>query len=302
MLIVLWLLSFLFFTFFYLTIFYLSNRAKWNMQNRISTFIIRRPLSNVPEKGGREKVRSSFLNYIRRYFIEKMSRHQLVVLDRKLQEAGNPFGMKAVDFRILQITTSVTLFILSVFILFSTTNEFRKTIFLSLCFSLLGFLYFSFYIGGKRKTRMIEIEKSMPDFFDLVTISIEAGMGLDGALVRVCRQMNSPLSSEFLLTLEDMRLGKSRRQAFVDLRDRIPSEFFKSIMNSIIQADQWGIGMSKVLKAQTERIRENQRQRVKEQAAKAPVKMLFPMILFIFPMLFIVLLGPVVITLLTTWL
>ena len=96
-----------------------------------------------------------------------------------------------------------------------------------------------------------------------------------------------------------MKLGKSRREAFSDLRYRVPSDQFQSIMSSLIQADQLGIGMAKILKQLTVRIREHQRELAREQAMKAPIKMMFPMVLFIFPSLFIVLLGPLVIYLIT---
>ena len=112
-------------------------------------------------------------------------------------------------------------------------------------------------------------------------------------------KLKGPLSDEFTLTLEDMKLGKSRREAFYDLRKRVPSDSFQSVINALIQADQLGIGMAKVLGNLTTRIREQQREAAREQAMKAPVKMLFPMIIFIFPSLFIVILGPMAIKLIT---
>ena len=96
-----------------------------------------------------------------------------------------------------------------------------------------------------------------------------------------------------------MKLGKSRREAFYDLRKRVPSDSFQSIITSLIQADQLGIGMAKVLGNLTVRVREQRRETAREQAMKAPVKMLFPMVFFIFPSLFIVILGPLVIQLVT---
>ena len=140
----------------------------------------------------------------------------------------------------------------------------------------------------------------MPDFFDIVNLSIEAGMGLDAALLKVCKQTKGPLSDEFLQTLEDMSLGKSRREAFSDLRERVPVHQFQSIITSLIQADMLGVGMAKVIRSLTDRIREQRTQFAREKAMKAPVKMVFPMLLFIFPAMFIVMLGPLVIYLIQT--
>lgn len=163
----------------------------------------------------------------------------------------------------------------------------------------LGFRYPMFYLAKKRTLRIKEINKQMPDFFDMVNLLLEAGVGLDSAISNVCQKKKGPLSEEFQQALEDMKLGKSRREAFYELRKRVPSDMFQSVIMAIIQADQLGIGMAKVLKNLTIRIREQRREARREQAMKAPIKMLFPMVFFIFPAIFIVILGPLVITILT---
>lgn len=216
-------------------------------------------------------------------------------LEKKLRDAGISYNWSAVDFRFLQLAIAGILFFVS-FLLFGKMSDEKGTLlFLSLSLGALGYYYPIFYLGTKKKKRMAQIEKSLADFFDMVNLSIEAGMGLDAAISRVCKTKKGPLSEEFERALEEMRLGKSRREAFINLRNRVPMDTFHSIMTSMIQADQLGIGMSKVLRTLTERIREHQRQLAREKAMKAPVKMMFPMIFFIFPSLFIVLLGPLII-------
>ncbi|HHY74332.1 MAG TPA: type II secretion system F family protein [Bacillus bacterium] len=126
-------------------------------------------------------------------------------------------------------------------------DEKGKVIVLSAFSAVFTYSYLQYYLSAKIKQRVQQIEKTMPDFFDMLNVSIEAGLGLDGALKKVCNQIESPLSSEFLYALEDMKLGKSRKEAFVEITNRVPSEFLKSVLNSIIQADQMGMGMSKVL-------------------------------------------------------
>ncbi|WP_318506920.1 type II secretion system F family protein [Bacillus sp. T3] len=249
----------------------------------------------------KERLIVPLISYMRGVVNKQMGKQKQAVLEKKLHEAGTPFGLKPVDFQLLQIAMASITFI--AFLLLSSIGgkETLKGVMFALIAGLFALVYPSMYLTAKKKKRIKTIEREMPDFFDMVNVSIEAGMGLDGALKRVCTQIHGPLAAEFKLALEDMKLGKSRKNAFEELRDRIPSEFFKSVINSIIQADQMGIGMTKVLRAQTERMREQKKQAVKEQAMKAPVKMLIPMVLFIFPTLFIILLGPVVINLITKW-
>ncbi len=215
-----------------------------------------------------------------------------------MKEAGNPFK-SAVEFRLFQFVLSIGLSLPIILLVVPFSDDRKMAWLLGLTVALLGFRYPMFYLGKKKTARIKEINKAMPDFFDTVNLLLEAGMGLDAAIAQVCQNTKGPLSDEFKRTLEDMKLGKSRREAFYKLRKRIPSDSFQSIITSLIQADQLGIGMAKVLGNLTIRIREQRREAAREQAMKAPVKMLFPMVFFIFPSLFIVILGPMVIQLVT---
>lgn len=236
---------------------------------------------------------------IRKLAEGRLPNQKISQIEKKLQSAGYPLGLTASDFYILQFLLPVAVFLLYILLFASATEEKGQVIIFAVVSSGFVYYYTHYYLTAKSRQRTQLIDKALPDFFDLLNVSIEAGMGLDGALKKVCTQMDSPLSREFLSALEDMKLGKSRKEAFIELRERVPSEFFKSVMTSIIQADQMGLGMSNVLRTQSKRIREKQRVQAKEQAMKAPVKMLLPMVFFIFPTLFIVLLGPVVINLIT---
>jgi tight adherence protein C len=229
----------------------------------------------------------------------QMSTHSTSNLEIKLREAGRPFQLSPVDFRLIQLLLGLGISLSMMFFLSSSPFSF-KNISLAIFAGCIGAIYPNAYLKRMKKERIKKIEKSMPDFFDTVTLALEAGMGLDAALAKVCRKVEGPLSEEMLLTIEDMKLGNSRRQAFSNLRERIASDLFQSVITQIIQADQLGIGIVKVLRAQTNRIREQRMQLAREQAMKAPVKMLIPMVLFIFPTLFIVLLGPLVITVVTS--
>ncbi|WP_252502115.1 type II secretion system F family protein [Sporosarcina sp. Marseille-Q4943] len=218
-------------------------------------------------------------------------------LEERLREAGYPMGLTPTDFRLLQFLVGATVFLCHILVFMQFINVISLLIFSTLM-SILYMYCMSFYISTLIKKRRLAIQKMMPDFFDMVNLSIEAGMGLDASIVKICRQMKGPLSDEFLQTMRDMELGKSRREAFADLRSRVPVHQFQSVITSLIQADILGVGMAKALRSLTQRIREQRTQMAREQAMKAPVKMVFPMLLFIFPAMFIVMLGPLVIYLL----
>ncbi|WP_102348656.1 type II secretion system F family protein [Bacillus sp. Marseille-P3661] len=305
----LWLMSFLFFTsigyLFLLQLF----KNKMIMYRRLAPLLTNNNEQNMQEQ--KESIQNKTLYErlirpmvlkIRHFTVGKLPKQRMEQIDKKLQAAGYPFGLSAGDFVLLQYALPLVMFSLFIAMFLPTSDEKLKVVVLSGISALFTYVYTNYYLTAKSKVRIKMIEKAMPDFFDMLNVSIEAGMGLDGALKKVCGQMNTPLSAEFLSALEDMKLGKSRRQAFIELRERVPSDFFRSVMNSIIQADQMGIGMSKVLRTQTTRIREKQRFAAKEKAMKAPVKMLIPMVLFIFPTLFIVLIGPVIVNLVTQFL
>lgn len=229
---------------------------------------------------------------------QKVSKEERKKIDMLLRDAGYPFK-SASDFRLLQFVLSISLSVPFVlFILPAAENKISVWI-IVIIMAILGFRLPVFQLGKKKTLRVKEINKAMADFFDTVTLLLEAGMGLDLAIAEVAQKTKSPLADEFLQTLEDMKLGKSRREAFYELRKRIPSNSFQSVITSLIQADQLGIGMAKALGSLTERVREQRREAAREQAMKAPVKMLFPMVFFIFPSLFIVILGPLVIQLIT---
>lgn len=229
---------------------------------------------------------------------KRVSMEERKKLDILLRDSGYPFK-SAIDFRLFQLVLSAGMSLPIFLFLLPISENKMLTWVMILTMAFLGFRLPVFYLGKKKTARIKTINLTMPDFFDTVNLLLEAGMGLDLALSEVAQKIKGPLADEFLQTLEDMKLGKSRREAFYELRKRVPSDSFQSIITSLIQADQLGIGMAKVLGNLTVRVREQRREAAREQAMKAPVKMLFPMVFFIFPALFIVILGPLVITLVT---
>ena len=156
----------------------------------------------------------------------------------------------------------------------------------------IGFLLPEFWLGGKIKARQKIILKMIPDTLDLLTISVRAGLGFDAALAKVVEKLPGPLTDEFRRALAEVRVGKARRDALRDMIPRTNVAPLSAFIGAIIQAETLGVSISKVLQVQSDQLRIERRQRAEEMAAKAPIKMLFPLVGCIFPSLFIVILGP----------
>jgi tight adherence protein C len=161
----------------------------------------------------------------------------------------------------------------------------------------LCFIAPDYYLGLKTRRRREDINISLPDILDLLTVSVEAGLGFDSAVAKISEKMRGPLVDELKVFLHEMRMGESRAGALKSLSDRIELPSMVSFTRSIIQADQLGISLARVLRVQAHDLRNKRQMAAEEKAMKAPIKMLFPTVLFIFPAMFIVILGPAVMTL-----
>jgi tight adherence protein C len=161
--------------------------------------------------------------------------------------------------------------------------------------ALFGYTVPEFWLGRRVKKRQKAILLMIPDALDLLTISVRAGLGFDAALGKVVEKLQGPLSDEFRRALAEVRVGKARREALRDIVPRTEVVPLTNFIGAIIQAEQLGVSISKVLQVQSEQLRIERRQRAEEMAAKAPIKMLFPLVGCIFPSLFIVILGPAII-------
>ena len=165
-----------------------------------------------------------------------------------------------------------------------------------LALGLLGALAPALYTRHHRQERVEAIEKELPDVLDVLAISVEAGVGLEGAMQAVTERFTSPLSDELGHTLSEMELGLSRREALHNLRTRTEIPDLNGFILALLQADALGMPMARVLQTQAEEMRRRRRGKVREAAAKLPVKLLFPLVIFILPALFVVILGPAVIS------
>jgi tight adherence protein C len=220
--------------------------------------------------------------------------------EKRLALAGNPGDLRVADWMGIKAVGAVIgggLFTL--LFVFPKLVEFLLPFPFSFLWILVGlYLGYSipeFWLGGRVKKRQKLILLQIPDALDLLTISVRAGLGFDGALGKVVEKLKGPLTEEFRRALAEIRVGKPRRDALRDIVPRTEVTALTNFIGAIIQAEQLGVSISKVLQVQSEQLRIERRQRAEEQAAKAPIKMLFPLVGCIFPSLFIVILGPAII-------
>jgi tight adherence protein C len=157
-----------------------------------------------------------------------------------------------------------------------------------------GFFAPETFLTMKIKSRREQIRSELPDALDLLAVSVEAGLGLDGAIAKLTEHMEGALVDEFALTLGEMRIGEARADALKKMAERVPAPELASFVRSVLQADQLGISLGRILRVQAADSRHRRQAAAEEKAMKAPIKMLFPTALFIFPAMFIVILGPAV--------
>src|SRR3954452_17560868 len=157
-----------------------------------------------------------------------------------------------------------------------------------------GFFAPETFLTLKIKQRRERIRSELPDALDLLAVSVEAGLGLDGAITKLTEHMEGALVDEFALTLGEMRIGESRPDALKKMAERVPAPELAAFVRSVLQADQLGISLGRILRVQAADSRLRRQATAEEKAMKAPIKMLFPTALFIFPAMFLVVLGPAV--------
>lgn len=218
----------------------------------------------------------------------------------RLEMAGNPMQMNPAFFLMLRFVFAV-LFGGILFLIFARTGgNWLQGLGISLLFLLIGFAFPSLWLSGRIKARQKAVFRAMPDALDLLTISVEAGLGFDAAMSKVHEKWINELALEFGRVIQEIRLGKLRRDALRDMADRLGVAEMSSFVAAVIQSEQLGVSMAKVLRIQSDQMRVRRRQMAEEEAHKAPIKMVFPIALLIFPSIMIILLGPAAMLLLTS--
>jgi tight adherence protein C len=230
-------------------------------------------------------------------FITRFTPQQTLEQTRhRLELAGNPNNWSAAEFWGLRVVATVVLGGL-IFLLMSLSGQpFGKRLLLGGAAAAIGFLYPQIWLNSRIRSRQAAILKALPDALDLLTICVEAGLGFDAAMQRVSEKWDDPLSQEFGRVIRDIGLGRARRDGLRDMADRMEVPDVTSFVAAIIQTEQLGVSIAKVLRIQSDQMRIKRRQRAEEKAHQAPIKMLFPLVFLIFPTIYIVLLGPAILT------
>jgi len=215
-------------------------------------------------------------------------------VESRLVRAGNPRNIKANDFLTSMGIRAAIVLGGSWLLLRFLRRPAPKAWLMSLTLAA-GAVYLQWFRLGRAATkRQKEVRRSLPDVMDLLVVSVEAGLAFDMALLRVVDKFKGAVSDEFQRVLKEVQLGKSRKDALKDMADRMGVPELAALVSAVIQAEQLGVGVAGVLRLQSDLIREKRQQFIEEQAMKAPVKMLFPLVFFIFPSIFVVILGPAV--------
>jgi tight adherence protein C len=224
------------------------------------------------------------------------SRDRVGRTEQRLAEAGYPYGLRTIDFMGLKVVAAITISGLS-FLLFGVAlgSAIASSLIFAVIAIAVGFFVPDYWLITRIKARQKAILLAIPDTLDLLTISVKAGLGFDAALGKVIEKTEGPLTDEFRRALAEVRIGKPRRDALKELVARTNVPALTNFIGAIVQAEQLGVAIANVLEVQSEQLRIERRQRAEEMAAKAPIKMLFPLVGCIFPSMFIVILGPALI-------
>ena len=215
-------------------------------------------------------------------------------LRQQMVLAGNPYNMQAAEFTGMRLMASLLLGAAALGLSFLGGADSSSLLLYTAVMAVIGFLLPVFWLGSRIKKRKKIILKTLPDAIDLMTISVEAGLAFDGAMQRVAEKWDNALSAEFARAISEMRVGKLKRDALREMVVRTGVNDLATFVASIIQADQLGVSISKVLRIQSEQMRVRRRQRAEEQAHKAPILMMIPLVFLIFPATYIIILGPAV--------
>lgn len=215
-------------------------------------------------------------------------------LRHRLEVAGRPFGWTVVSFLGLRLLSALLLAALVFFLLLFSDLTLVRRLLLTAAVGALGYFLPILWLNWYTRRRQSALVRALPDGLDMLNICVGAGLGFDAALTKVGEQWQTPLSEEFNRVVAEIRLGKTRRRALVDLARRTEVPEIENFVATIVQADQLGVSIARVLRTQAEQMRIFRRQRAEEQARQATIKLLFPLVFMIFPAMLAVLLGPAV--------
>ena len=244
----------------------------------------------TPEKAKKARTPNENLNELGRRLAPKS---YAAWLQKLLNRAGRPAGMPLQ--RLLVVKPLLAVAVVFIGLLFIGGNFSKTSVLALLAVVLLAYFAPDIMLDSRGKERQEEISLELPNTLDQMLIAVEAGLGFESAMAKAASTGKGPLALELNRTLQDIQMGRNRAESYLALVERTELKDLKTFVRAIIQADKYGISISRVLRTQADELRTKRRQRAEEKAMKIPVKILFPLIFTILPVLFIVILSPAII-------
>src|SRR5262245_3286148 len=268
----------------------LPSRQREQSIKRASSYGFVRVTTPLDAKKFRERAVEPLRDSVARWVLKVNPRTNMESISLKLLGAG--LGRKMNPTTFLAAKGGLAVFGLLVGMMIGSMAGSSTGLLLTVALAAAGFFAPDYVVTLKARGRRERIKADLPDALDLPAVSVEAGLGFDGAIAKITEHMEGPLADEFSLTLGEMRIGESRGDALKRMSDRVDAPELSSFTRAIIQADQLGTSLGRILRVQAADSRLRRQAAAEEKAMKAPIKMLFPTVLFIFPSIFVVILGP----------
>jgi tight adherence protein C len=248
--------------------------------------------SGTPEEGFRERLVTPLGEWFARWSLRLNPRSNTDTVSKRLMAAG--LGLRISPTGYLGLKGFLALVGIFLGSLLGASKGGAGVFLGALMGGALGFLGPDYGLTLKARGRKEKVRAELPDALDLLAVSVEAGLGFDASLAKINEHMEGPLAEEFGLTLSEMRIGEGRQEALKRMADRVDAPELSAFTRAIIQADQLGTSLGRILRVQAADARLRRQAAAEERAMKAPIKMLFPTVLFIFPAMFLVILGPAI--------
>lgn len=284
----------------YLILLWLTSRRR-RMDVRVGTAIA---THEQPARTDTKKKKAPNIRNIARKLasnsLKNFSQTRLEKVQYRLTQAGSPGNYNVAEWVGLRFVLAGVGALLGLCLLWFSQGQMIGLLML-LTLLLLGWIGPDFWLSRRIKLRQGTLLRELPNVLDLLTVSVEAGLGFDQAMARVSEKLKGSLGEEFERALREMRLGSQRIPALQRLAARTGVDAVRSFVSAVVQADRLGVGMVQVLRIQAAEVRRKRRMDAQERAMKAPVKMLFPLVVFVFPAMFVIILGPAVIHMLSVF-
>ena len=223
----------------------------------------------------------------------------LEAIRKQLRYAG--IFMEPSDFQFIKYAFLVGALFLTLVIMLVVKAEALISLLILMVGVLIGVMGPTMYLRSRVSSHQMGIKKQLPDAMDMLCVCIEAGLGFDAALLKVSQKLKGPFIDELMIVYREIQMGRTRREALQSLCDSTNLDELKTFASALVQAEQLGIPINNVMRAQSEQLRVERSQQAKEKGMKASIKMLLPMLLFIFPVVFIILMGPTVMNIMETF-